>query len=270
VREIRRRLDDVREAVMPEYFGVSKDALQLILQGALLAIQAVGLAFLVIGAMRALHELRSANAAASHRTLETMLKEWRSAEAVAARDRVLQHMPLIVEDGVEEKIAAFAMHCSTVGQTTAFTETLVAARQTVQFLNDLGAYVENGVVSQRLFLGHFHLRVIELTTLLEPYVLYVTGQRGTRWGIRLLRLKAMGLAYHEANEKHRPLSISLRGSVLYTPRRNPPLRLRKYWRRCCRTGTFGTRELAAVDEEAVVFDALNSMAAHPNSVRISV
>ena len=251
----------------PEYLGVSKDALQLILQAGLLAIQAIGLGFLLLGAMRALHELRAANASASHRTLETMLKEWRSEDAVDARDRVLESMPLVVADAVEEKVGQFASFCAAAEDADGLDDTLAAARKTVHFLNDLGAYVENGVISQRLFLGHFHVRLIELTTLLEPYVLYVTGQRGTRWGIRLLRLKAMALAYHEAERKHRPLTIRLRGTPIHVPRTRSSIRVKLYWRKSCRSGVFGRKEVGALDLDDIVSRAIKAFAEQPGGVR---
>lgn len=128
------------------------------------------------------------------------------------------------------------------------TASLISAGATVRRLNDLGAFVEGGSVEQRDFFGHSHIRVLELTHLLEPYVLLVSTCRGSRWGLRLLRLKSGALQYHYASRIHRQLDVHVLGHLAIAPA--PPDRLPDWLRELrLKRRLIPTREDSYPDED---------------------
>ncbi|MGH9194908.1 MAG: hypothetical protein ACRD1T_04115, partial [Acidimicrobiia bacterium] len=92
------------------------------------------------------------------------------------------------------------------------------AREMIERVNDLGSYVELGIIEERHFFSQFHLSIIQLVYLLEPYVLLRTTLRGgSRWGMRLRRLRVGAERYQRWNPLHRTATITLRGTMVLQP-----------------------------------------------------
>ncbi len=214
---VRPHLTCERERSMNEYLGLSTDAWKLLFAG----LQAASVSFAVVFGAYQLRSIRRQRAALS---LERMFAEWRT--NLPAHRHIQTEMPLH-EGSVEER--AFALACEVQqlrasGDENAWSRlhrTLEIARETVHSLNDVGVFVERGVVDQRDFFNHFHPRVVELAYLLEPYTLLVSTARGARWGLRLRRLRIGAERYHRAARIHAHLDLTARGQVILAGRHSP-------------------------------------------------
>lgn len=175
----------------------------------------------IVAVVFGLYELRQLRRQRDAASLEKLLEEWRSHLDAPTTAGV---MKVPVDPGAPDERAVRlavrildAMDGPDSTEAQSLTAALASAGATVRRLNDLGAFVEAGSVAQRDFFGHSHIRVLELTHLLEPYVLLVSVCRGSRWGLRLRRLKAGALRYHYGSRIHRHLHVHVRGHLEIPP-----------------------------------------------------
>lgn len=185
----------------PEYIGISSDGWSLLFSAA----QTGAVVFGVIFGLAQLRDLRNQRARAS---LETMLEEWR--RSAQDRDVVLAKLPMH-QGSLDSRVIALANDILGHQGPGHLTDVLSSARRVVDQLNDLGGFLERGSVSESDFFGHFHVRILELVYVLEPYILLVTVARGTRWGIRLRRLRTGAERYHLGSTVHRRRDVTVRG-----------------------------------------------------------
>lgn len=185
----------------PEYIGISSDGWSLFFG----AVQTGAVVFGILFGTSQLRDLRNQRAKSS---LETMLQEWRA--GAQDRDRILSKLP--AHDGpIDSRVVALAGEILDDHGQENLPDVLAAARQVVNQLNDLGGYLERGSVSELDFFGHFHVRILELVYVLEPFILLVTVTRGTRWGIRLRRLRTGAERYHLQSLVHQRRDVIVRG-----------------------------------------------------------
>jgi hypothetical protein len=206
---------------MGRYLGITAGTWSLIFA----ACQAAAVIFAVAFGT---YQLRSISRQNRSNSLDRMLQEWRA--NLPVHREVLYRMPLDSGTVAERSLAlarriAIARSSKRKKAWNDLHEILEAARETVHMLNDLGTFVEQGVVNQVDFFSHFHVRIIELVYVLEPYILLVSTVRGSRWGFRLIRLRIAAELYHRASKVHSHLTLVVRGQIAVTGR-NTPHRLR--------------------------------------------
>lgn len=189
------------------YLGISATG-WLVLSGAV-----QGLA-LTIGVAFGLAQVRALRRQKTNDSLEILLREWR--RSANDRDHVLLKFPFY-SGTIDERIVALP-RCviATNGPEEAFSETLAAGRRVVHALNDLGGYLERGAVSEDDFFGHFHIRIVELVSLMEPYLLLVSACRRNRWGLRLRRLRTGAVRYHRRSVVHHTFDVQVRDMTVLT------------------------------------------------------
>lgn len=216
------------------------------------------MSFAVLFGVYQLRDLRRQRASAS---LERMFEEWRS--KIPSHMRIEASMP--VELGAPaDRAAGLARYVWDVSRDEEcpewkeLRETLATAREVVHSLNDVGVFVERGVVEDRDFFSHFHVRVIELAYRLEPYALLVSCLRGTRWGFRIRRLRLAAERYHRLSKIHAHLSITVGDHVLVPGRSR---RRRTRLSGCRLRGNFIPSKFAtANDEDALMSQVLKMLA----------
>jgi hypothetical protein len=176
------------------------------------AIQTFAVVFAVVFGAYELHALRRRQ---GWESLDKMFAEWRA--SLPLQEEALERMPLHTAPDVRERAVQLALELlersesPSTGSRQECSELLVTGRNMVHALNDIGAFVERGSVSERDFFGQFHIRVLELGHLLEPLVLMMSACRGSRWGLRLRRLHTAAKRYHYASRIHRSLDVQVRG-----------------------------------------------------------
>jgi hypothetical protein len=148
--------------------------------------------------------------------LERMFREWEKGQA--HRRALARNFP-VLGGSVEEKcmkLAEEVLEC--VDKSGNPPPWWTHARRLVHQLNDMGALLERGAVAPRDFYGQFHMRVIELTHLLRPLILVVSASRGSRWGVRLLRMQEAAITYHHNTAVHSSREIEIHGEVVVPAR----------------------------------------------------
>jgi hypothetical protein len=175
----------------------------------------------MLGVLFGLYELRQLRRQRAAASLEKLLEEWRS-HLDAPTTAGVMNVPIDEGTPVERAVKLAirildAMDAPESAASRSLAAALASAGATVRRLNDLGAFVEGGSVAQRDFFGHAHIRVLELGHLLEPYVLLVSVCRGSRWGLRLRRLKEGALRYHYGSRIHRHLHVHVRDHLELQP-----------------------------------------------------
>ena len=202
----------------------------------------------VFGLAFGVAQLRDLGRQRGQASLEVMLEEWR--RSYEERDLVLDKMPCH-SGTVPGRTAEFArVVCSMDHDDLGMQRILVAARRVVHEINDLGGFLERGLVSERDVFGHLHVRIIELVYLLEPYFLAATVCRGTRWGIRLRRMRTGAERYHQRNPVHRHRTITVRGVVLLEASGEPGLLERL--RRVRQKRLIPSKDAALEDDDAAI------------------
>jgi hypothetical protein len=193
-----------------EYLGLSFDTWSFIFGG----VQAIAVVFAVVFGTHQLRHLRRQRAWDS---LGKMLEEWRA--SIPDQRDVIARMP-IHQGECALRASQLAQHLLSLCRSGSKRDheecvaLLTSARETVHALNDVGAFVERGGVDQRDFFGQFHVRVLELAFLLEPFVVLISACRESRWGLRVRRLRIGAERYHRTYRIHRSLAPTLRGHRL--------------------------------------------------------
>ena len=93
---------------------------------------------------------------------------------------------------------------------------MAAARKTVNALTDLGAYLESGAISKKLFFGQVGTHLLMISHLLDPYILLASAHRGSRWGLRVRRIRWGASNYYFMSEVHQD-EIVVRDGVVVWP-----------------------------------------------------
>lgn len=88
-------------------------------------------------------------------------------------------------------------------------EQLEIARHVIGRLNDIGELVEDGIIDRRVFLGKYHVMVIQCCHLVEAIRRRDEGERGGNYGQRLLRMRHWAIAYNDISPKHRGVPITV-------------------------------------------------------------
>jgi hypothetical protein len=83
------------------------------------------------------------------------------------------------------------------------------AIRVIERMNDLGQLVEDGFVDWRVFLGKYHVMVIQCCHLVEAIRREEEALRGGSYGQRLLRMRHAAITYNDVWPKHRAVSIKV-------------------------------------------------------------
>jgi hypothetical protein len=83
------------------------------------------------------------------------------------------------------------------------------ARRIIGRLNDIGQLIEDGLVDRSLFLGKYHVMLIQCCHLLEAVRRDEEIQRGGNYGQRLLRMRQWAISYNDIHPKHRAMPITI-------------------------------------------------------------
>lgn len=78
-------------------------------------------------------------------------------------------------------------------------------------LNDIGQLVEDGLVDRAMFLGKYHVMVIQCCHMVEAVRRSEEQHRGGNYGQRLLRMRQWAVSYNDICPKHREISIDIVG-----------------------------------------------------------
>lgn len=76
-------------------------------------------------------------------------------------------------------------------------------------LNDIGELVEDGFVRREVFLGKYHVMVIQACHLVEAIRRAEERRRGGNYGQRLLRMRHWATTYNDVWPKHRATAIEI-------------------------------------------------------------
>jgi hypothetical protein len=88
-------------------------------------------------------------------------------------------------------------------------ETVELAKRVIGKLNDIGELVEDGFVRRQVFLGKYHVMIIQCCHLVEAIRRAEERRRGGNYGQRLLRMRQWATAYNDVWPKHRDTSIDI-------------------------------------------------------------
>jgi len=83
------------------------------------------------------------------------------------------------------------------------------ARRVIARLNDIGQLVEDGFVDRLVFLGKYHVMVIQCCHLVEAIRRDEEARRGGSYGQRLLRMRYWATTYNDVWPKHREAAIEI-------------------------------------------------------------
>lgn len=186
------------------YFGWSKDGWDLVF-GAANALA------LLVGVPFALRAFRLSIVQRMNESLTKLLDEYRGPDFRDGVRHTIEKIPLF-EGTLEEQLRAFVTH----GKRNLTTADVVHARTVVHKLNDLGAFVEQGGVTEANFYGQTFPRVLEMAARLEPLVLCVSAAGGYRWGMRLRRMRIGAERYVRYSRVHSMRGFRV-GKVLLVP-----------------------------------------------------
>lgn len=179
------------------YFGQSKDDWDLLFK-------AVNCIAVLIGIPFTVRALRQSVRQKMNDSLTKLLQEYRSQEL---RDKIRNTIVVfpIFQGTYEERVSQFLRY----GAKNLSKDDLVKAREVVHRLNDLAAYIEQGVVFDQDVYGNMYPRIIELSVRLEPMILAVTAYRGFRWGMRIRRIGKGAKDFHRSSRLHSGRSFVL-------------------------------------------------------------
>ena len=88
-------------------------------------------------------------------------------------------------------------------------ETRDRAVHIIARLNDIGQLVEDGFISRRVFLGKYHVMVIQCCHMVEVIRRDEEKRRGGNYGHRLLRMRHWATTYNDIWPKHRNVPIEI-------------------------------------------------------------
>jgi len=83
------------------------------------------------------------------------------------------------------------------------------AKVVIARLNDIGQLVEDGFVDRRVFLGKYHVMVIQCSHIVEAIRRDEESKRGGNYGQRLLRMRHWAVTYNDICPKHRNSPIEI-------------------------------------------------------------
>lgn len=83
------------------------------------------------------------------------------------------------------------------------------AQRVIARLNDIGELIEDGIINRRVFLGKYHVMVIQCCHILEAIRRDEERRRGGNYGQRLLRMRHWATTYNDASPKHREIPIKI-------------------------------------------------------------
>ncbi|MDR2045061.1 MAG: hypothetical protein LBQ15_12040 [Clostridium sp.] len=86
-----------------------------------------------------------------------------------------------------------------------YAEYEAAARKTINALNDIAQYLEDGYASYADVLGQYHFKIIRVIHIVEAF----RNQRSGDYGHRLLRLRQKAVQYHYMHPKHSDQDVVL-------------------------------------------------------------
>jgi hypothetical protein len=83
------------------------------------------------------------------------------------------------------------------------------AQRIIGKLNDIGQLVEDGLVNKRVFLGKYHVMVLQVCHLVEAVRRQRESERGGNYGQRLLRMRCWATSYNDCFAKHREIDVQI-------------------------------------------------------------
>jgi len=83
------------------------------------------------------------------------------------------------------------------------------ARRVIGRLNDLGELIEDGLVDRPVFLGKYHVMLIQCCHMVEAFRQEEESLRGGNYGHRLLRMRHWAITYNDIYPKHRQMPITI-------------------------------------------------------------
>lgn len=83
------------------------------------------------------------------------------------------------------------------------------AQRVIARLNDIGELIENGIINRRMFLGKYHVMVVQCCHILEAFRRDEEKRRSGNYGQRLLRMRHWAVTYNDASPKHRDIPITI-------------------------------------------------------------
>jgi hypothetical protein len=87
-----------------------------------------------------------------------------------------------------------------------------SAVRVIARLNDIGQLVEDGFINRRVFLGKYHVMIIQCCHLVEAIRRDEEEKRGGNYGHRLLRMRRWATTYNDICPKHRDAPIEITSS----------------------------------------------------------
>lgn len=76
-------------------------------------------------------------------------------------------------------------------------------------LNDIGQLVEDGFIDREVFLGKYHVMIIQCCHMVEAIRRDEEARRGGNYGQRLLRMRRSAAIYNDVWSKHRAVPIDI-------------------------------------------------------------
>jgi hypothetical protein len=106
-------------------------------------------------------------------------------------------------------------------------------RHVISRMNDIGQLVEDGFIDKRVFLGKYHVMVIQCCNMVEGIRRDEEAKHGGNYGQRLLRMRRWATNYNDSWPKHRAVPIEItsendRRTLYRSP--TPSFGLRWVWR----------------------------------------
>lgn len=83
------------------------------------------------------------------------------------------------------------------------------ARRVIGRLNDIGELIEDGLIDRQVFLGKYHVMLIQCCHMVEAVRQDEELKRGGNYGQRLLRMRRWATTYNDIYPKHRAIPISV-------------------------------------------------------------
>lgn len=84
------------------------------------------------------------------------------------------------------------------------------AQRVIARLNDIGQLLEDGLVDRRVFLGKYHVMVLQCCHLVEAVRREEERSRSGNYGQRLLRMRHWAARYNDICPKHRDVPVLIR------------------------------------------------------------
>ena len=195
---------------MIRYFGISSTA-WLVIFGA------VSAASVSLGVTVGVSQLRSIRRQRASESLERLFEQWRQ---LSGDSRFLIHkMPSLSGANIVDRALNLAHYISEAEQggkrrKNELLKLIATLRKLTRSLNDLGVFIERGVVVQEDFFRNYHTRLLEIVYLVEPFALLVSAASNKRWGLRLGRLRLAAEEFHRASALDAGNDVAVRGVVV--------------------------------------------------------